>query len=57
MILNTSAKKKKVRVMFDSSAQGNFILLETIRQLNILIREKEEPYLLSVINRIAICQL
>jgi hypothetical protein len=31
-------------------------LLETIKQLNIPIREKEEPYLLNIINRIAIKQ-
>jgi hypothetical protein len=56
MILNASTRKKGVRVMLDSSAQGNFISLETVRQLNILIQEKEEPYLLSIINRIAIKQ-
>jgi hypothetical protein len=42
--------------MLDSSAQGNFILLETIKQLNMFIREKEEPYLFSIINRTAIKQ-
>jgi hypothetical protein len=35
--------------MLDSSAQRNFILLETIKQLNIFIREKEELYLFSII--------
>jgi hypothetical protein len=56
MILNTSTRKKGIQVILDSSTQGNFILLETIRQLNVLIREKEEPYLLSIINRTAIKQ-
>jgi hypothetical protein len=42
--------------MLDSSAQGNFISLETIKQLNMFIREKKEPYLLSIINRTAIKQ-
>jgi hypothetical protein len=42
--------------MLNSSAQGNFISLETIRQLNILIREKKEPYLFSIINRTIIKQ-
>jgi hypothetical protein len=56
MILNTNARKKGIRVILDSNTQGNFILLETIKQLNIFIREKEEPYLLIVINRIAIKQ-
>jgi hypothetical protein len=31
-------------------------LLKTIRQLNVPIQEKEEPYLLSIINRIVIKQ-
>jgi hypothetical protein len=31
-------------------------LLETIGQLNIPIREKEEPYLFNIINKIAIKQ-
>jgi hypothetical protein len=31
-------------------------LLETIKQLNIPIREKEKPYLLSIIDRTAIKQ-
>jgi hypothetical protein len=56
MILNTSTRRKKIRVILDSNTQKNFILLETIRQLNILIREKKEPYLLSIINRTAIKQ-
>jgi hypothetical protein len=42
--------------MLDSSAQKNFILLETIKQLNMLIREKEKPYLLTIINRTVIKQ-
>ena len=42
--------------MLDSSMQGNFILLEIIKQLNIIIREKEKPYLFIVINRIVIKQ-
>jgi hypothetical protein len=54
MILNTSTRGKGIRVMLDSSIQGNFILLEIIKQLNILIREKEELYLFSIINRIII---
>jgi hypothetical protein len=37
MILNTSARRKGIQVMLDSSTQGNFISLETIRQLNMLI--------------------
>jgi hypothetical protein len=56
MILNTSTRKKGIRVMLDSSTQKNFISLETIKQLNILIREKEKPYLFSIINRIIIKQ-
>jgi hypothetical protein len=31
-------------------------LLETIKQLNILIQEKEKPYLLSIIDRTVIKQ-
>jgi hypothetical protein len=42
--------------MLDSSAQKNFISPETIRQLNVFIREKEELYLFSVIDRTAIKQ-
>jgi hypothetical protein len=42
--------------MLNLGTQGNFILLETIKQLNILIREKKESYLLSIINRIVIKQ-
>jgi hypothetical protein len=56
MILNTSTRGKGIRVILDSSAQRNFISLETIRQLNILIREKKKPYLFSIINRIIIKQ-
>jgi hypothetical protein len=56
MILNTSTRGKGVRVILDSSVQRNFILLETIKQLNILIQEKKEPYLFSVINRTVIKQ-
>jgi hypothetical protein len=54
MILNASTRKKGIKVILDSSAQGNFILPETIKQLNMFIQEKEKPYLLSVIDRIAI---
>jgi hypothetical protein len=54
IILNTSTRKKGIRVIFDSSIQRNFILLEIIKQLNIFIREKEKPYLFSIINRIVI---
>jgi hypothetical protein len=56
MILNTSTRRKGIRVIFDSSIQGNFILLEIIKQLNILIREKKKPYLFSIIDRIIIKQ-
>jgi hypothetical protein len=42
--------------MLDSSIQENFISLETIKQLNIFIREKEEPYLFSIIDRTVIKQ-
>jgi hypothetical protein len=56
VILNTSAKGKGVRVILDSSAQGNFISLETIRQLKMFIREKKELYLFSIINRTIIKQ-
>jgi hypothetical protein len=56
MILSASARRKGIRVILDSSIQGNFILLETIKQLNILIREKEKPYLLNIINRTVIKQ-
>jgi hypothetical protein len=45
MILSTSARGKGIRVILDSSIQKNFILLETIKQLNIPIQEKEKPYL------------
>jgi hypothetical protein len=56
MILNTSTKRKGIRVILDSSTQGNFISLEIIRQLNVLIQEKKKPYLFSIINRTAIKQ-
>jgi hypothetical protein len=56
IVLNTSARGKGIRVILDSSTQENFILLETIKQLNMLIREKEKPYLLNIINRITIKQ-
>jgi hypothetical protein len=56
MILNISTRKKGIQVILDSSIQKNFISLETIRQLNVPIREKEEPYLFSIINRIIIKQ-
>jgi hypothetical protein len=56
MILNTSTRKKRIQVILDSSIQGNFISPETIKQLNMLIREKEKPYLLSIIDRTAIKQ-
>jgi hypothetical protein len=56
MILNTSTRRKKIQVILDSSAQGNFILLETIKQLNMPIREKEKPYPLSIINKTAVKQ-
>jgi hypothetical protein len=56
VILNTSTRGKGIRVILDSSVQGNFISLETIRQLNMFIREKEKPYLFSIIDRIVIKQ-
>jgi hypothetical protein len=56
MILNISTRKKGIQVILDSSIQKNFISLETIRQLNVPIREKEEPYLFSIVNRIIIKQ-
>jgi hypothetical protein len=56
MILNTSTRGKGVRVILDSSIQGNFISPETIKQLNILIQEKEELYLFNIINRTVIKQ-
>jgi hypothetical protein len=56
MILNTSTRGKGVWVILDSSAQRNFISLEIIKQLNVLIREKEKPYLLNIIDRTAIKQ-
>jgi hypothetical protein len=56
MILNASTRGKGIQVILDSNTQRNFILLETIKQLNIPIREKEKPYLFSIINRIVIKQ-
>jgi hypothetical protein len=56
IILNASTRGKGIRVILDSSAQKNFILLEIIKQLNMLIREKKEPYLFSIINRTIIKQ-
>jgi hypothetical protein len=56
MILNASTRRKGVQVILDSSAQKNFISLETVKQLNILIQEKEKPYLFSIINRTVIKQ-
>jgi hypothetical protein len=54
MILNTSTRGKGIQVILDSSIQKNFISLEIIKQLNILIRDKKEPYLFNIINRIVI---
>jgi hypothetical protein len=56
VILNTNTRGKGVRVILDSNTQGNFISLETIKQLNVFIQEKEKPYLLIIINRIIIKQ-
>jgi hypothetical protein len=56
VILNTSARGKGIRVILDSSMQGNFISPETIKQLNILVQEKEESYLFSIIDRTVIKQ-
>jgi hypothetical protein len=56
MILNTSTRGKGIWVILDSNIQRNFILLEIIKQLNVLIREKKEPYPFSIINRIVIKQ-
>jgi hypothetical protein len=56
MILNTSTRRKGIRVILDSSVQGNFILLEIIKQLNIFIQEKKKSYLFSIINRTVIKQ-
>jgi hypothetical protein len=56
MILNTSTRRKEIRVILDSNIQKNFISLETIRQLNMPIREKKELYLLNIIDRIIIKQ-
>jgi hypothetical protein len=41
---------------YGSCAQGNFISPETIKQLNIFIREKEKLYLFIVIDRTVIKQ-
>jgi hypothetical protein len=54
MILSASTRRKRIQVILDSSAQKNFISLETIKQLNMPIREKKESYLLNIINRTAI---
>jgi hypothetical protein len=52
MILNTSTRRKGIRVILDSGTQGNFILPETIKQLNISIREKKNlTYLVLLIRR------
>jgi hypothetical protein len=56
MVLNTSTRGKRVRVILDSGAQGNFISLETIRQLNILVQEKKKSYLFNIINKTIIKQ-
>jgi hypothetical protein len=56
IILNASTRGKGIRVILDSSTQGNFISLEIIKQLNIFIREKKELYLLNIINKIIIKQ-
>jgi hypothetical protein len=56
MILNASTREKGVQVMLDSSVQRNFISLETIKQLNIFIQEKEKPYLFNIIDKTAIKQ-
>jgi hypothetical protein len=56
MILNTSTRGKGIRVILDSSAQGIFISPEIIKQLNVFIREKEESYPLTIIDRIVIKQ-
>jgi hypothetical protein len=54
IILNANTRGKEVRVILDSSAQGNFISPETVKQLNIFIREKKKLYLLSIIDRTVI---
>jgi hypothetical protein len=56
MILNTSTRGKGIRVILDFSAHNFFISLETIKQLNVFIQEKEKPYLFNIINNIAIKQ-
>jgi hypothetical protein len=56
MILNASTRGKGIQVILDSSIQGNFISLETIKQLNVFIQEKKEFYLFSIIDRTVIKQ-
>jgi hypothetical protein len=56
IVLNASTRRKRIRVILDSNIQKNFISLETIRQLNVPIREKEKPYLFNIIDRTAIEQ-
>jgi hypothetical protein len=56
IILSASARGKGIQVILDSSIQGNFISPETIKQLNMLIREKKKPYPLSIIDRTIIKQ-
>jgi hypothetical protein len=56
VILKINTRGKGIRVIFDSSTQGNFVSLETIRQLNMLIREKKKPNLFSIIDRTIIKQ-
>jgi hypothetical protein len=56
MILNASIRRKEIRVILDSSAQKKFISLETVKQLNVPIREKKEPYLFNIIDRTVIKQ-
>jgi hypothetical protein len=54
IILSTNTRGKGIRVILDSSVQENFISLEIIRQLNILIQEKKKPYLFNIIDRTVI---
>jgi hypothetical protein len=56
IILNTSTRGKGIRVILDSSTQRNFISLETIKQLNVLIREKKKLYLFNIIDKTIIKQ-
>jgi hypothetical protein len=52
IILNANTRGKEVRVILDSGAQGNFISPETVKQLNIFIREKKNfIYLVLLIGR------